>query len=151
MPERYAFGDLQETETAAQTSALDLFSGEPIECRIRERRPCQAKSTSAIQGTGPFDIYIPAEKKSYIDPGSIRVNTSFKIKEISPAKELSNITDGVYPIYFFSKCIFKDIEVELESQKISLNASNTYPVRSYIKTILSYGEDAANGHLECSY
>ena len=79
------------------------------------------------------------------------MNTSFEVKEISPAKELSNITGGVYPINLFSKCIFKDIEVELESQKISLNASNTYPVRSCITTILSYGQDAANGHLDCSY
>lgn len=160
MPERFGFGGLQESENAASDSPLNLFSPEPMEARIRERKPCQAKPTSGIQGTGPFEIYIASEKKSFIDPSSFRINAQIKIKQIDkttkavtdiPAtpEDLGGIT--VAPVNLFSKAIFKDIEVELESQKISLNASNTYAVKAYTTTVLSYGTDAVRNHLRCSY
>lgn len=160
MPERFGFGALLENGEEAPISSLNLFAPEPQESRIRERKPCQAKTTSGIQGTGPFEIYIAPEKKSFIDPSSFRINAQFKVKKINSTSKESEALDGipaagssyaVAPVNLLSKSIFKDIEVELESQKISLNASNTYAIKAYTATALSYGRDAKESHLRCSY
>jgi len=152
MPERYGFGGLQESETMARSDALDLFSPEPVEGRTLDRKPCQAKPTSGVSGPGPFQIVLPSEKFTYIDPGSIRIIGTFKIRRVNAAREVSDLPDpaDVMPVNLFTKSLFKDIEVELENQKISLNSSNTYGVKAYVSTALSYGKDAATGHLACS-
>lgn len=156
--DKAGFAGLQESEGAA-ASPIDLFEPEPMESRIHERKPCQAKPTSGIQGTGPFEIYIASEKKSFIDPTSFRFNAQFKIREInSTSKALSDLpaspddlkTIAVAPVNLLTKSIIRATEVELESTKISLNASNTYPIKAYTSTMLSYGHDAVRSHLRCS-
>ena len=157
--EKFGFGGLRESELSPGASPLNLFDPEPMETRIHERKPCQAKPTSGIQGTGPFEIYIASEKKSFIDPSSFRINAQFKIRKVNPTTkavtDLAPVTElkdiAVAPVNLFTKSIFKDIEVELESQKISLNASNTYAIKAYTTTVLSYGTDAVRSHLRCSY
>lgn len=158
--EKFGFGELRESELAPGASAMNLFEPEPMESRIHERKPCQAKPTSGIQGTGPFEIYIASEKKSFIDPSSFRINAQFKIRTVNSAtkavEDLPAIpadlkTIKVAPINLMTKGVFKDIECELESQKVSLNASNTYAIKAYTSTVLSYGSDAVRNHLRCSY
>ena len=155
MPERYGYGGLQESETQASTSSLDLFAPEPVESRIYTRKPCLAKPTSGIQG-GPFDVVLPSEKRSFIDPASIRVNAAIRIKRVTDGvvSDLPTLTSldetDVIPVNLMTKSLFKDIEVELENNKISLNASNTYGIKAYVTTMLSYGADAKAGHLKCS-
>ena len=153
MPQRFGFGGLQESETEARSDALNLFDPEPVESRSVARKPCQAKPSAGIQGTGPFQIYLAPERNTFIDVGSIRVHGTIRIQRLTAARVLENLpaTDPeVTPVNLFTKCLFKDIEIELESKKISLNSSNTYGVKAYITTALSYGLDAENGHLKCS-
>ena len=153
MPERYGFGGLQESETMARSDSLDLFAPEPVEGRTLDRKPCQAKPTSGVSGPGPFQVVLPSEKFSYIDPASIRIVGTFKIRRLNAGREVSDLPDDdvdVVPVNLFTKSLFKDIEVELENQKISLNSSNTYGIKGYVSTVLSYGKDAAEGHLACS-
>jgi hypothetical protein len=158
MPQRSGFGALQETEEDVVTGSLSLFHHEEIDGIIRERKSCIAKPSSGIQGNGPFEIFINSERQSYIDPSSFRVHAKIKIRRYNNNRELIDIPQvaenapmDVFPVNLFSKCIFKDVEVELENHKISLNASNTYPIKTYLTTLASYGGDATRNHLRCSY
>ena len=157
MPIRNGFGGLLETEAEAASNALSIFDTEAVENILRERKSCQAKPSS-LHGTGPFEIYLPSDRYSYIDPGSFRIHAKIKIRRYNnngvvvdlPVVNNDHPTN-VYPLNLFSKCIFKDIEVELQHSKISLNASNTYPIKAYVTTLSSYGSDADKTHLRCSY
>ena len=142
------------------SQSFGIFNREPVDDIIIDRRQCEAQTSSGIQGSGPFEIIIHSEKKTYIDPTSIRVNASFRIrKKNASTKALENIENTptavkditVAPINQLSKSIFKSVEVELENTPISLNASDSYAVESYISTMLSYNKSAVNKSLRCSY
>ncbi|MEL6277234.1 MAG: hypothetical protein AAFU03_19195, partial [Bacteroidota bacterium] len=158
MPDRAMLSDL--TDGHPLSSSFNLFDPVPLESRIRERRRCQAKPTSGIQGEGPFDICVASEKKSFIDPSSFRVHASFRIRKINPTtravSDIASLTATtrsqakVYPVNMFTKCIFKQVEVELEHTKITTNASPTYPIRCYLHTVTSYGFDSQRTRLRCS-
>lgn len=161
MPERTTMAGLHESGSSAVSSALELFTGYPEENRIRARRSCQAKPINGIQGDGPFDILIPSEKKSFIDPSSFRICGKFCIKKIDSGRNITALPtlEGtpealpnipVTPVNLLTKSIFRDIEVELENQKITLNSSPTYPIKAYVHTLTSYGDAAVRGHLHCS-
>jgi len=77
------------------------------------------------------------------------VTQSFSIFDREPVDDMANLT--VAPVNQLSKSIFKSVEVELENTPISLNASDSYAVESYISTMLSYNKSAVNKSLRCSY
>jgi hypothetical protein len=160
MPERYGFGGLQQSETEAESNSLEIFAPEAVEANIRERKPCQAKPTAGIQGTGPFEIYLPAEKSTFIDPGSFRINGKFKIKQVDATTKLAVALAGppaadaappCYPNDFLTKNIFKEVIVEAQSKMLSINSSNTYAIKAVTESLFSFGTDAKHGHLRCSY
>jgi len=152
-------GGLQNTSNMSVSTALSLFDPPIEEGRIRERRPCQAKPISGIQGDGPFDIVIPSEQKSFIDPVSFRLNAKVCIKKIDSARIRTTIpklasnaynTATVVPVVQFTKGIVRYCSVRVGDKQISYNNSPTYGVKAFVHTSTSYGKDAANGHLRCS-
>ena len=155
---RFTLGG-EDDHSNCPTQSFSIFEREAVNDIIIDRRQCEAQTSSGIQGSGPFEIIIHSEKKTYIDPSSIRVNASFRIKKKdATSKEIGNVPDiptsnipVVAPINQLSKSIFKSVEVELENTPISLNASETYAVESYISTMLSYDKSAVNRSLRCSY
>lgn len=142
----------------AQNNALELFEPDPIETVLRERRHCISKPTTTIQGSGPIEVIINGERRSFIDTASIRVNASFQVKRLNENQVPINIPAvtaqapiDVYPVNLLSRSVFKDVECELDSTKISLNASNTYGIKSYLTTLISYGDESSKGLLQTSY
>lgn len=157
MPLRNGFGGLLETEAEASSNSLAIFDEEPVENILRERKSCQAKPTS-LHGTGPFEIYLASDRYSFIDPGSFRLHAKIKIRRYNNARQVVDLPAvdaahpaNVYPVNLLSKSIFKTVDVELNHNKVSLNASNTYPIKAYVTTLSSYGADANKTHLRCSY
>jgi hypothetical protein len=158
MPDRCAiFAGLQESEVQQDTAVLDVFAPEAIEAKIDRRIPCQAKPTAGIQGTGPFEIYLPSERSTFIDPASFRINGQFKILQVDSMTRVRTALPAAengepcHPSNLLTKSIFKDVIVEAHGQRLSINSSHTYAVKAYVTTCLSYGRDAAAGQLRCSY
>ena len=52
----------------------------------------------------------------------------------------------VAPMNFFLHFLFGQLEIDLNGRTIS-DGNSTYPYRTYLKTLLSYGEEAKNTHL----
>jgi hypothetical protein len=152
---RDGFGSFQGTETAAKTSALSLFEPEIIEKSVRERKECIIRPTS-ISEQGPIQITIQPEGEYFIDPGTFEIHADFCIEkwDSTTSKFVSlAATDAkkVAPINMFTKALWKDIEVYLNQQQISLVATTAYPVKAYLETVLSYGENAAKTLLSTSH
>lgn len=156
--ERTGFGSMQSTQTAAETSSIDLFEPEVIEVGVRERKNCIVRP-GAISDTGPIHLTVQPEGEYYLDPSSLRVCGEFKIEKWDSTgghwKPLAAVTDpnkiSVAPINMFTKALFKDIEVWMQQQQVSLVATTAYPIKAYLETLLSYGLDAERTLLACDY
>lgn len=149
------FGFFQNTETAARTSALSLFEPEIIEKSVRERKECIVRPTSFSE-TGPIFINVPPEGDYYIDPASFEIHGDFIIEKWDTSKNnyvplTDDDKDKVAPISMFTKAFWRDIEVYINQQQISLVATTAYPIKAYWETVLSYGENAANTLLATSH
>ena len=153
---RTGFGSLQETETDAVTSSVSVFENEIIEKAVTSRKNCIVRPT-AISDAGPIHVQIVPEGDYWIDPSTLRLNIDLQVKKSLNAKptEWIDLTTAdmttVAPVNLSSKCLIRDIETWMQAKQVSLVATAAYPVKAYIETVASYGQDAANGHLKCSY
>lgn len=139
----------------AHISYSDIFAKEFIEKAIIERRGCVTRP-HALSNVGPMQIDIKPEGDFFIDPASFRINADFKIqKKVNRAGNLVDLVADdearVAPINMFTKALFSDIDIYVQSQKVSLVSTPAYPIKAFIETAGSYGLDAEDGHLRCSY
>lgn len=138
-----------------QSSYTDLFSKELVEKGIINRRDCIARPL-ALNNNGPMQVEIPREGDYFLDPSSIRVHADFKIKkQVEAAGGIVDLTEGdreiVAPINLFTKALFRNIDVYINQTKVSLVSTPAYPIKAFIETVCSYGQDAEAGHLASSY
>ena len=152
---RTGFGSLQETETDAYSTATDLFENELVENSIVQRKNCIVRP-NALSDTGPLHITIPPEGEYFIAPDSFKIHADIKIKKLSKGTntwvDLESTDEKlVAPLNGLSKNIFRDIDTYIQQKRITLVATAAYPVKAFLETITSYGRDAENGHLRCSY
>ena len=150
--EREGFGFLQESAKDATLSALDLFSPDPVESKIKERVTCSLRPVTSIDAGGPYRFRIPGEHGSYIDPTSIRLQTAFRIRVVNPnTRALENIPtvaaadrnkQVVYPVDMMSTFLWKNVETRLNHTLISNNSSNTYGIKAALTNYLSYDSTA---------
>jgi len=151
---RTGYGGLQETETDVRISSVDFFTSEILEKSVVARKSCIVRPVSHSEA-GPIFVNIPREGSSYIDPASFRVNCDFKVQKIgndgNPQDLVAADNSDVAPINLFTKAFFKNVETSLNHKTVSLHAVEAYPIKAFLETALSYGRDAADGHLRCSF
>jgi hypothetical protein len=142
-------------EGDSHISYSDIFAKEYIEKAIISRRNCITRP-HALSNIGPMQVDVKPEGDFFIDPSSFRINANFKIqKKVGGNGALVDLAAGdanrVAPINMFTKALFSDIDIYIQTQKVSLVSTPAYPIKAFIETVGSYGEDAASGHLRCSY
>ena len=138
---------------AAHSSVTDFFEPEPVEKAVAHRKNCTTRALT-IGDQSPLHIIIPPEGDYFIDPASFRLNADLRVKKKNGPNWINLDDDDaahVAPINLFSKSLFKDIEIYMQTKQISRIASTAYPYKAYIETLCSYGKDAVAGHLGCSY
>lgn len=148
-------GNLVKDFDVAQSSYTDLFSKEMIENGIIHRRDCIARPI-ALNNDGPMQIEIPREGDYFLDPSSIRINADFCIKKLvknagAPVALNADDAGKMCPVNLFTKAMFENIDVYINQTKVSLVSTPAYPIKCFIETVCSYGNDAAEGHLLASY
>ena len=137
----------------AMNSATDFFGKEPVEEGIVSRKSCLTRALT-IADTSPLFIKLPPEDVSFIDPKTFRLHAVLRVKKRGAGSwdalvEADNAK--VAPINMFTKALFKNIDVFIQGECISRVATAAHGYKSYIEALCSYGKDAANGHLQCSY
>ena len=77
-------------------------------------------------------------------------NPKTEFYKISVVNSTAKETEGtlVVPVNLMCQAMWKDIEIKLNSRTVTKNANLEYATKAYLETILTYGNDALNTHLQ---
>lgn len=127
-------------------SELDLFTVPPTQTAIEKGQFVEYHPLANIRDGSPIEFNIPGNGEEYIDLGASYLHVKAKVLKadgtVLPEKE------PVAAVNLFLHSLFSQVDISLNERNIS-SASNTYPYRAYIETLLNYGEDAKKSLLTC--
>lgn len=127
-------------------SELDLFTVPPTQTVIESGKFVEYHPLSNIRDGGPIEFNISGNGEEYMDLAASYLHVKAKVLKadgtVLPEKE------PVSAVNLFLHSLFSQVDVSLNERNIS-SASNTYPYRAYIETLLNYGEDAKKSLLTC--
>lgn len=137
---------IHKDSTACAKSELDLFVIPPTQTAIEKGHFVEYHPLSNIQDGGPIEFLVASSGQEYADLSSSHLYVKVKVTQANgtaiPDKE------PVAPTNLFLHSLFSQIDVSLNERVIS-SATNTYPYRAYIETLLNYGEDAKKTLVTC--
>ncbi|XP_035206168.1 uncharacterized protein F54H12.2-like [Stegodyphus dumicola] len=127
-------------------SELDLFTIPPTQTAIEKGQFVEYHPLANIRDGGPIEFNISGSGEDYIDLAASYIHVKVKVVKADG----SNLTDKepVAPVILFLHSLFSQVDVSLNERNIS-SATNTYPYRAFIETLLNYGEDAKKSLLTC--
>jgi hypothetical protein len=122
---------------------LDLFQAPIYQRMIKKSFIHEYDPTS--QGSGVYTFTLPGVDNTYIDPSYVY----YKVSGLITNANGQPITDEkeIAPVNNFGHALFKHIQIELAS-KIVQSGTLHYGYRSYIETLLNYGEDSKQSVLQ---
>ena len=116
---------------------LDLFSVPPSQTSLEKGKYIQYNPVSILSNNGPIEFLIPGESSSYIDLSNTLLHVRARVKKQN-GTVLAN-DSNVAPVCNFLHALWSQCDLFLNGVLVT-QASNTYPYRAYIKTLLSFGE-----------
>ncbi|GBM22488.1 Uncharacterized protein F54H12.2 [Araneus ventricosus] len=127
-------------------SELDLFSIPSTQAAIEFRKFVEYFPLSNIRDGSPVEFHISGSGDEYLDLADSYIHVKAKITKSDGAPLPDN--EPVAPVNLFLHSLFSQVDVSLNDRIIS-SASNTYPYRAYLETLLNYGEDAKKSLFSC--
>ena len=124
---------------------LDLFTVPPTQNCIADSHVVEHQPTASLDSGGPIEFFIPGSGDDYIDLANTMLHLQVKVTR-SDGNPL-DAGDPVGPVNNFLHSLFSHIDLSLNDTLVTSSASNSYPYRSYIETLLSYGFDAKSTQL----
>lgn len=139
---------LHSHSSECMTSQLDIFSIPPTQTSIESSDWIEYLPISSINESSPIQFVIPAGSENYIDLSMTKLRVKVCIQPSQPTKEEDLVSDrnSYAPINNLMHSLFSQIDISLNQKTVS-SSNNTYPYRSYIETLLSYGYDSKNSFL----
>jgi len=125
-------------------SELDLFTLQPTQTSIEDTTVVEYHPISSIQNKGPIEFDVTGTGDQYIDVSNIQLYIRAKITKGDGTNLDPNSTAA--PVNLLLHSMFSQIDISLNGTLIS-NATNTYPYRALMETLLTYGEDAKQSQL----
>lgn len=123
---------------------LELFSVPPMNTSMEKAGYVVSLPVSSLNDTGPIEFNINASADEYIDLG--RTYLYVKLKVTKDDGENLDVTEKVAPVNLFLHSLFSQVDVKLRDTLVTPSV-NTYPYKSYLETLLSYGSDAKETQL----
>jgi len=128
------------------SSEFDILGPKPVESAILGTDVVHYKPIATVD-QNDLEFFIPDDSETYIDL-DIKLFVRGKIigadaKDLDP----SDFTSGTNN---FLNSLFSQSSISLNGVNIT-PASELYPYRSYLESLLIYGSDAANSHLTNAY
>ncbi|GFW11724.1 uncharacterized protein F54H12.2 [Trichonephila clavipes] len=99
---------------------------------------------SNVFDNAPVEFNISGSVEDYIDLSQTQLYVKAKIVKVENTPITKDDTIGTVNLFLHS--LFSQVDVSLNDRVVS-NSSNTYPYRSYIKTLLNYGYDNKTSQL----
>jgi hypothetical protein len=124
------------------SSEFDIFSSKPVQTSVLETTEVEYKPIAPITQSD-LEFNIPADHDTYIDL-DIKLYVRGKItasdgKDLD-AKDFTGVTNN------FLHSLFGQCSISLNNVCVT-QSTELYNYRSYLETLLTYGNDAAQTHL----
>jgi len=137
---------IMSEEVEFVSSEFDIFAAKPVQSAILRTDVVHFKPIATVD-QNDLEFFIPGDNETYIDQ-DIELYVRGKIFG-ADGKDLdaSDFTAGTNN---FLNSLFSQCSISLNRANIT-PASELYPYRSYLETLLTYGSDAPNSHLTNAY
>ena len=125
-------------------SELDLFIVPPTQTSIEAGTYVEYNPISSISQGAPIEFSITGAGQDYLD----RSNTQLYVRaQIVRANDNAiDDTDHVGPVNLLLHSLFSEVDISLNDTLVTAS-NNTYAYRSYLETILSYGDAAKTSQM----
>ena len=135
---------VHEYSSECTKSELDLFSVLPTQTSIEAGTYCDYHPLTSVVDGGPIEFDVAGNGESYLDLS----NTYLYVKAKVTRPNGNDLEDAnvVAPVNNFLHSLFSQVDIALNGTQIT-SATNTYPYRAMIESLLSYGTDAKKTQL----
>ncbi len=140
-------GSLAYTETDVMTQAVDVYRPINIEKSLRESTTLTHRPVTMSQ-TGPWQFNITPTGEQYIQMNQIRLYMKCKILTAAGEEVAADVGIGVCNLPMNS--LIQQIDIDIGGQTISELQNSHVNYKAYLETLLSYSQEAAQGHLAAS-
>jgi hypothetical protein len=137
--------------TEIMSDGLDIFHKPEADNSILQGKTIDHHMITALnENNNVFEFVIPSEGHDYTFLPLTRLEGEIEIRK-SNGNAIAN-TDLVAPINLISSALFRQIECEINGVQVADLTSPTYHYKAYLETLITYGIDAKNTHLQaCLY
>src|SRR3984885_11216176 len=125
-------------------SELDLFIVPPTQTSIEAGTYVEYNPISSISQGAPIEFSITGAGQDYLDLSNTQLYVRAQI--VRANNEAVDDTDHVGPVNLLLHSLFSEVDISLNDTLVTAS-NNTYAYRSYLETILSYGDTAKNSQL----
>ena len=135
---------IHEGSCECTKSELDLFSVPPTQTTIESGAFVEFRPISTLTDGAPIEFDVTSSGDDYIDFANSYLHVKAKTVRANGAN--LEAADTVGPVNNLLHSLFSQVDVSLNGTLIT-NSSNTYPYRSYLENLLSYGPAAKSSQL----
>ena len=128
-------------------SELDLFTIPATQTSIHKGQWIEYHPLSNITDTGPIEFNVSGTGEEYLDLE--RIQLYVKAKDTKAIGTAFDADTQVGTVNLSLHSLFSQVEVSLNDRPISA-ATNTYPYRAMIESLLNYGEEVKTSQLSMS-
>lgn len=125
-------------------SELDLFSVPPTQTSIENGSWVEYHPLSTLADGSPIEFEINGSGEDYIDFANTYLHIRAKITQLDGTDIDADTAIG--PTNLFLHSLFSQVDISLNGTQIT-PATNTYPYRAIIETLLSYGKETKKSQL----
>ena len=126
-------------------SSIDLWSDSPKDVGLQSVYDQQLLPLSGEKDASMFEFTIPGDSSQYVDLSNLTLYIQTEIRH----DDNTELGDGeeVSLVNLWPAAMFKQVDLSLGHTIVS-SASNTYPYRTYLESMLSYSDDVKNDQLD---
>jgi len=124
------------------SSEFDIFAHKPIQSAILRTDVVHYKPIATVD-QNDLEFLIPGDSETYLD---LDIKLFVRGRLIGADGKDLDASDFTAGTNYFLLSLFSQCNISLKNVNIT-PASELYPYRSYMESLLTYGSDAANSHL----
>jgi len=135
--------------TEIMSDGLDIFNLPQSDNSILQGKTIEHHMITAInENNNVFEFVIPSEGHEYTYLPLTRLEGEIQITK-SNGTAIGN-NDLVAPVNLISSALFRQVECDINGFQVADLTSPTYHYKAYLETLITYGIDAQNTHLQAA-
>jgi hypothetical protein len=135
--------------TEIMSDGLDIFNLPQSDNSILQGKTIEHHMITAInENNNVFEFVIPSEGHEYTYLPLTRLEGEIQITKSNGTAIGDN--DLVAPVNLISSALFRQVECDINGFQVADLTSPTYHYKAYLETLITYGIDAQNTHLQAA-